>query len=142
VTTLRSYLIGTIVPVAALLSSFGTSVAQVVHCTDGGCEPFALACAEASGITMCLNSRYEESYDLPTSKDEHLCDIAVTIMEKNCEKDNEQPCLVAEDRVLDRCFFVPTTVCVDYEQSIEYFQSYPDACFATCTSLQACNHLE
>ena len=137
--TLRSLFIGIIAPVALYFGYIGASCAQVSDCTDGGCEPFAQDCFEQGNYPVCLNARYGEG--LPSAKEEHLCDVAWAIMEKNCQKDNPQPCLVAEDRVLDRCFFVPLTLCLDPNVSAELYNSHPDICPGTCTDIVgACNN--
>ena len=112
------------------------SFAQVSHCTDGGCTQFQLECENNGGVAMCLNANTQYT---PSEKEIHLCEVALAIMEKNCQKANDQPCIVAEDRVLDRCFYLPLTVCATPLESIDFFNNYPDACYGPCDDIAACN---
>ena len=128
-----------IVTVASLGLLFGfvqTVTAQVSQCTDGGCTPFQLECELNGGVAMCLN--YNSTFS-PTTVDEHRCEVALSIMEMNCKKTNPQPCIVAEDRVLDRCYYLPFTRCVEPHEAMDLFQTHPDACFGTCDDVQGCN---
>ena len=114
-----------------MLFGFAQTVsAQVVHCTDGGCSEFELACGSTGGATVCLNSR---SGLMPTQIDEHRCKVAMAIMNKNCNKDNPQPCIVAEDRMEDRCYYLPLTRCIANPDDIaDLLQTHPDVCLGTC----------
>ena len=131
-------LIGPVVVIAAMVLVFcPTSFAQVTHCTGDGCTDFEIACGQSGGQTICLNANSEF---VPTQKDMHLCDVALAIMEKNCNKLNDQPCIVAEDRVVDRCYYLPLTMCVDPDTASELFLTYPDMCIGICDNTQACNN--
>ena len=125
-----------ITSIGLLFGFVQTTNAQVSQCTDGGCTPFQLECEAENGVAMCLN--YNSAF-APTPVDEHRCNVAYAIMEKNCNKDNPQPCLVAEDRVLDRCYYLPLTACVTAEDATDLFQNHTDACFGTCDDVQGCN---
>jgi hypothetical protein len=126
-----------------------TSKEKLSQCTNGGCEPFALQCKfELEGVPMCLYSRNTQT---PTKSQQRRCDWAVQAVDWFCAdkfqsrwnktKCNwaEKLCLKAEDNMLKRCFWVPTTVCLDPQTAVDYFNTKPDVCFGTCSDLEACN---
>lgn len=78
---------------------------------------------------ICFNPRNEF---IPTQVEEHRCAVALGIMEKNCNKDNPQPCIVVEDRVQDRCYYLPLSICVPGDDYFDILRNHPDACHGTC----------
>ena len=130
------YLLNTVIIAVAsmgLLFGFAQTVpAQVTHCsTTTGCSDFQLECQDTTGgDVICFNARSELA---PTPVDEHRCEVALSIMDKNCTKDNPQPCIVAEDRVQDRCYYLPLTMCVaNIDDITDLLQNHPDVCLGTC----------
>ena len=123
-------LVVTISSICLLFCFAQTSSAQVAHCTDGGCSDFEIECQQTGGDVVCLNA---QSTLTQTKVDEHRCEVALAIMEKNCKKDNPQPCIIAEDRVMDRCYYMPLTLCVPNPDIVsDLLLNYPDVCVGTC----------
>jgi hypothetical protein len=84
----------------------------------GGCDRFQL---NVFNQAICLNSRYDSTEEPPNHREERRCNRArlannwclakkAKLVEKT-GKEFANMCLRAEEKVLDRCFYVPLTLC-------------------------------
>jgi len=124
---------------AVLLSTvvvFTLLESQVVQCTDGGCTVFAEECTAGGGDVVCYNahSNVEEASPKQIRDCEHWNNMTARL----CDGDlpANQPCLNAEKMMLEKCTYVPTTVCIADPNTIpELVLSGPDVCKGDCTEV-------